>query len=505
MDKIDNRKQATPEQIESLITNLKLTLESSYHELYVDMMLMEALNKKMLDTIPNLDKEFIDKVLRVHSNVCYANMCLCVQMRASLKASLLVEKQFNIRRSVVTAHEIYKNLYGFGGITPWLEIEPLLQQKYLVKCEEIQTAADDYRLRYTQVSDLDTRNVAKHFSNNPEEFFDRMSLVDERSVSDRIVTLMKFLQPIHSLLVEELRQNLGIYYLILIDKPMPKQRFEAVGLITDDKLDAYKHGLTLNYEIVNGLFDKIGAVRAFASQNKLDITSIPEWKFLVDNNLVVHILYIFLDLASTYLAFARSDIFAEYQQNLAYLFLSAHEGFKKLYGFDENKRENTFWNRAVIAELQKLRDNTLLEEATVIEKRLLKLSQSEYLKDDEKAVIFSDIKTDKNTGRENAILALDCFIKPLKQEIIYDLSEFLSVMIDIVPLANKMLSLESAECNRRTHETFEKFRQMFDIIDASVAENVQDVDQLAGFNETTKKFRELIDDMESKLMGDKRS
>ena len=505
MDEIDNRKPATPEQIESMINNLKLTLESSYHELYVDMMLMEALNKKMLDTIPNLDKEYIDKMLRVHSNVCYANMCLCVQMRASLKASLFVEKQFIIRRSVVTAHEIFKNLYGFGGITQWLDIEPLLQQKYLVKCQEIQTAADDYRLRYAQVSDMDTRNVAKHFSNKPEEFYDRMSLVDERSVSDRIVSLMKFLQPIHSLLVEELRQNLGIYYLILIVKSMPKQRFEAVGLITDDKLEAFKHGLTLNYEIVIGLFDKIGAVRAFASQNKLEMTSIPEWQFLVDNNLVVHILYIFLDLASTFLAFTRSETFAEYQLNLAYLFLSAHEGFKKLYGFDENKKGNTFWNRAVIAELQKLHDNTLVEEAAVIEKRLSILSLSDYLKDDEKAMIFSDIKTDKNTGKENAILALDCFINPLNQAFINDLSEFLSVMIDIVHLANKMLSLESAESNRRTHETFEKFRQMFDKIDASVAENVKDVEQLAGFNETTKKFRALIDEMESKLLGDKRS
>ena len=180
-------------------------------------------------------------------------------------------------------------------------------------------------------------------------------------------------------------------------------------------------------------------------------------------------------------------------------------GFKKLYGFDENKKGNTFWNRAVIAELQKLHDNTLVEEATVIEKRLSILSLSDYLKDDEKAVIFSDIKTDKNTGKENAILALDCFINPLNQAFINDLSEFLSVMIDIVHLANKMLSLESAESNRRTHETFEKFRQMFDKIDASVAENVKDVEQLAGFNETTKKFRALIDEMESKLLGDKRS
>ena len=92
MDKTDNRKPATPEQIESIKTNLKLTIESSYHELYVDMVLLEALSQGMMDVIAILYKEYVRKVIRVHANVCYANLCLCVQLRASLKAELGVEK-----------------------------------------------------------------------------------------------------------------------------------------------------------------------------------------------------------------------------------------------------------------------------------------------------------------------------------------------------------------------------------------------------------------------------
>lgn len=45
MGEIDNKKPATPEQIESMKTNFNLTLESSYHELYVDRVLMEALKR----------------------------------------------------------------------------------------------------------------------------------------------------------------------------------------------------------------------------------------------------------------------------------------------------------------------------------------------------------------------------------------------------------------------------------------------------------------------------
>ena len=137
-----------------------------------------------------------------------------------------------------------------------------------------------------------------------------------------------------------------------------------------------------------------------------DLTQIPEWQFLVDNNMVAHVLYIYLDLISTFLAFTRSEIFAEYQQNLAYLFLSAHEGFKKLYGFNEETRDKSYWNRAVKAELAKLGDETLADEVNAIEERLERLSQSDYLKDDEMAAVFSDIKTNRKAGKENAILVL---------------------------------------------------------------------------------------------------
>lgn len=502
MDMIDNRQPASPEQIESMKTNFNLTLESSYHELYVDMVLMEALNQGLMDTTANFDKEYVSKIIRVHANVCYANLCLCVQLRASLKAKLGVEKQYIIRRSLVTAHEMYKYLYGFNGKrTFWRDIEPILRHSFPERCNEIAENADIYLKEYAQDKDCDTRNVAKHFSDNPAEFFERMFPVNERSVSDRIVALMRFLQPIHSVLVDELRNKLGLNYLVLWAMPMPQQRFESVGSINSEKLEAFKQGLAHYEGIVNGLFKQIGAVKKFAGQLNWDLTKIPEWQLLVDNNMVAHLLYIYLDLTSTFLAFTRSETFAEYQQNLAYLFLSTHEGFKKLYGFSEEARDKSYWNRSVKTELAKIDDKTLIDEVNTIEERLTRLSKSEYLKDDEMAAVFSDIKTNKKTGIENAILVLDYFMRPVRHDNIKDLEVFLFVMNDIVRLVNKILALESAESSRRMHETFDHFRQMFDKIDAAIAENVKDVEQAEGFNETTRKFRALIDSLEGKAMG----
>ena len=502
MVKIDNRKPATLGQIERMKDTFKLTLESSYHELYVDMVLMEGFNQGLMDSITNLDKEYIGKVLRVHANVCYANLCLCVQMRASLKAPLNVEKQYIIRRSVVTAHEMYKYLYGFNGKqTLWLDIESQLRQSYPERCAEIADNADKYLNEYAQDEDGDTRDVAKHYSNNPEEFFERMSNVSERSESDRIAALMGFLQPIHTLLVEELRNKLGLHYLLLWKEPMPKQTFTAVGMIEGEKLETFKQGLLHYDKIVHGFFRQISAVKKIAGQYNWDVNQMPEWAFMVKDNMVAHILYIYLDLTATFLAFTRSDTFAEYQQNLAYLFLSAHEGFKKLYGFGEKSRDKSFWYRSVKAESVKLGDESLSEEVKAIEERLDRLSQSDYLKDEDMAVVFSHIETNKKAKKENAILVLDYFRKPVSQENLKDLSDFLFIMNDIVRLVNKVLSLQSAESNRRLQEKLDSFRQMFDKIDSMIAENVKDAEQIEGFNESTKKFRALIDDIEGKMMG----
>ncbi len=82
MNEGDNKKPATSEQIEILKVSLKMTLESSYHELYVDMVLLEAFSKGLMDDMGAETKEFAENLVKVHANVCYANLCLCVQLRA---------------------------------------------------------------------------------------------------------------------------------------------------------------------------------------------------------------------------------------------------------------------------------------------------------------------------------------------------------------------------------------------------------------------------------------
>lgn len=151
MEVEEGKRPASPETIKNLTMNLLQTIESTYHEMYVDMVLTEALRQGIIDEVEGVDRDYIEKVIRVHANVCYVVFSLCVQCRASLKSLLNVEKQYNIRRSVVTGHEMYKYLYGFTGkSTPWKEIEPILSAKYPEKCAEIAAAADEFLQKYAQ-------------------------------------------------------------------------------------------------------------------------------------------------------------------------------------------------------------------------------------------------------------------------------------------------------------------------------------------------------------------
>ena len=430
----DLRIPASKETIERLKVNMLLTLETSYQELFKDMALMKLLNGDKKELLKNLDKGYLENILRLHANVCYANLSLCAQCRASLKSKLATEKQYNIRRSVVTAHEMYKYLYGFTEKqTLWQEIEQQLRVKYPSECESIVVASDDYFKKYAQENDGTLRNVAKHYSGNPSEFFRNMETVTERSVTDRIVALMAFLQPIHNLLVKELEIGFGELYVEVMSKPMPPQKLEVVGIGKQDKVDALQEGIEHYAGIVDKLMNTMVNAEKFCKEKGVDVSESPEWNVLIENNIGLHIIFIYLDTMITFRAFTWSELFSEQRLNLAYLIVSVHEGFKKLYGFNENKRQGTFWNRAIKSVVLASGDEQLQKQMAEVEAKLDKLSKSNILNDEGMIDAFTHNGMMKGGG-EYVFNVLDYFTKPVSKEDMDDLTAFLRVMSDVMKL-----------------------------------------------------------------------
>ena len=489
----DKRKPASNEAIARLRLNMLLTLETSYQELYTDMALMKLLMESEQELLKNLDKSYLAKILRVHANVCYANMCICAQCRASLKSKLDVEIRYNIRRCVVTAHEMYKYLYGFTEKqTLWQEVEQQLRAKYPSECESIAEAADDYLKKYAHAADGTLRNVAKHYSNNPEEFFRNMETVTERSVTDRIVALMAFLQPIHNLLVKELKGGLGELYVRAMAEPMPHQKLEVVGIGTQDKVDAMQGGIEHYASIMDELMNKLSTVGKICKEKGLDVSTTAEWKTLIENNIGLHILFIYLDTMITFRAFTWSECYSEQRQNLACLIVSVHEGFKKLYGFNENKRQGTFWNRAIKGTVLANGDEQLKDQMKEVESRLDKLSKSAILNDEGMIDAFTHNGKMKDGG-EYVFAVLDYFIKPVSKEDMDDLTAFLRVMSDVMKLELAVLDVQNQVNQAKIDAMFQGYIDQLDEYKAKACEITNDP-------EVRNKACEMFEQMKTKML-----
>lgn len=61
MDSEDRKRPASAETIKNLTVNLSQTIESTYHEMYVDMVLTEASRQGILDEVEGVDKDYIEK------------------------------------------------------------------------------------------------------------------------------------------------------------------------------------------------------------------------------------------------------------------------------------------------------------------------------------------------------------------------------------------------------------------------------------------------------------
>lgn len=501
----DKRKPASKETIEILKANMLLTLETSYQELYKDMALMKLLMEDKHGLLKNQDKNYLDNILRLHANVCYANMCLCAQCRASLKSELDVEKRYNIRRSVVTAHEMYKYLYGFTEKqTLWQEVERQLRVKYPSECESIAEAAADYLKKYAQAADGTLRNVAKHYSNNPEEFFRNMETVTERSVTDRIVALMAFLQPIHNLLVNELKGGLGELYVRAMAEPIPHQKLKVVGIGTQDKVDAMQGGIEHYASIVDGLMNKLSTVGKICKEKGLDVSTTAEWKTLIEDNIGLHILFIYLDTMITFRAFTWSECYSEQRQNLAYLIVSVHEGFKKLYGFNENSRQGTFWNRAIKGTVLANGDEQLKDQMKEVESRLDKLSKSAILNDEGMIDTFTHNGKMKDGG-EYVFAVLDYFIKPVSKEDMDNLSAFLRVMNDVMKLELSVMDVQNRMSQAKSDAMFQGFIDKLDEYTAKACEMTEDSDACDKIRESFEQIKAMILDVKQKLYGNRGS
>ena len=492
---------ATQEQIENLKNCTLLTIKSLYKEISMDLLFNEALkDDRLSDILALVDKRYLENLIKVHSNVCSKLMSLNVQARNSLRVTLDVEKQYNLKHTVVDTHELYKYLYGFKqSTTMWKELKQVLVMFYPQECKDIDDAAEEYRCKYALDEDKTLRDVSEHYSNNPQEFYENISLVNERAVMDRLLALLRFAQPIHSLLVKELIEKMGVVYTVAYLREIPSQTFDFIGKLNVELDKVMADGLVHYNGLIDSVMSKMSVAGVVKEKMDIDITKDPNWALLAQNNITLHILYIYLDTMSIFRAFAGSEDFAEKRLNLAYFQMSAHEGFKKLYGFNDRDKEKSFWNRAIKAELQKLQDENMNQTMARIEERLETLSKNDYIKDNNIVTVLTHSGPNKN-GVEAPFAILDSFRQQVKKEDLDALTEFLHLMNEIVRFNNGVMHLENKISIKKTTDSLEEMKQMILDVESKVLAGLKDPDQITQWKESMDKMKAVFSDFE-RLLG----
>ena len=171
----------------------------------------------------------------------------------------------------------------------------------------------------------------------------------------------------------------------------------------------------------------------------------------------------------------------------------------KLYGFDEKKRSETYWNRAIKQSLIQTDDEQLTEEAERIEHKLEELSTKALLKDEDMIAAFTHVGTIKKIQTESTFAVLDYFRKDVKKEDMDVLTEYLFVLNDIIRLYNKVMNWESERSKQERELTFAGYFEQIDKIDKLVEQNAKDEALLAKWRESSEKMREMLRKFEKML------
>jgi hypothetical protein len=448
-------KEATKETIKKLEDNMLDTGQDLYYQIIQDYMLETATQKGRLDKDVS-DKELFIKLIRFNSNLSLMIMEACSIFRAELIADNSFEKRFLLKRLIMIIHEGYKYIFGFSKKKTFGEqflSSMMSQNEEAVK--SIEKAQNKYLQQYGNNTIKILRDVAKHYSYDSLEFYYCIKDLNERDVSDMYCSFMAFSQPLFSLSIKKLREEAGLWYLAIKLQELEVQKIRS--FIDEELLNQFNHSISKYGSIIDSINSK--SINASKVLEQFDIDSNnKDLKPFLSDNVSMHIFYTIMDVLCALKAFANSVEYYEQSLNLAYLRLSIHEGFKKLYGFNNNDRKKSFWTRLkndfseVLPEMN--------SEINAIEINLNRLMAYDYVTN-ENVVIFTHFGETKHQNIPYDVV-LNFFGNNKEEKNFAIILDIIRVFNSILPLVSRLMEENVRLSNERTRKDIEAWKMKFD-------------------------------------------
>lgn len=437
---------ATPAQIEQI----KNTIKGAMEKIYGDLMLYYAFTKalslsKTCDVLPEHDKEYVKRLIGLHANISDSLLCLSVLLLCNFRAEEPTEKRFLLRRIVVVCHELYKYLYGFTKkLTDWELIALKLENKYPGECAELKAKGEKYLKKYGQSEDKILRDVSNHYSDKPFEFFKYISTINEKGQTDRALMMLSIVHPLSLLLMKEvgnvLPKSNGNTPVEIKNVVVNRQ---LADVFTDELLRETQRHIKHRKEIVRTQVQRVIGCEKFAAKYGYDMTKDKRWSLLKDDNIVLHIMYLQLDIMVLSLAMGRAENSLEEKMILAYMVASVHEGFKKIYGFTEAARVKSLWHRYAISRQDFVKDNNLNSEIRIVTGVLEAFAEKDYLRNPIVALFLSHVGYVRDLDGDSSNAMVNYLMQEDHKTELAGVVSFMRFLNELVNVSSKLLSYEN--------------------------------------------------------------
>jgi len=350
------------------------------------------INKKHINEL-RLWKELIK--LNIASMII--SLDLLTFLRANFKSASTTEKRCNLKYINVITIEGYKYFFGLkkDDKTNAIQlnisnIKTFLNDENLnIKINNILIHAEEFKNKYAQSIHIDSRNFSVHYDNKPIRVYDNIVQLDENIEVQKVSAFLAILEPLSSLTSEFIANNIESLKKLL--KSLTPYDLSIKEIINSFRDKDNKLATKLNSQItefgkcLDSIVTSCNMPQSIANKLMVGENFAKAFNPIIESTyLGIHLHFIYLDLACAIKAYLNSDFYLEKQMNLRRIRVVLYEGFKKIYGFKNNQESNSFWRKYIYNILQSSTDSTIISKLTATEKELIKLSEYQDLKDDQK-------------------------------------------------------------------------------------------------------------------------
>ncbi len=339
---------ASKETIENLYKNMGINFS-----LFVPLLSTYTQSLEQIDRDNTKDEEeadFSELLLKLNTFSLLINLDLSAFLRADFRSISNPEKRCNLKYINVILIEGYSYLFGFKKqkkYALWSILKKTAEQiddKDLINdINNIEKQANAFRDIYAERKDREDRNLSVHYDSDPQKVYDLLLNINEDVEVKKTNAFLEILENINILINNHIQK----YHKTISSNPKNICIYEKINHFKDknNKLfNELERSITSYSNQLDSIISKCRTSKNIQEKFGLDDIFISELAPLVESvNPGIHILFIYLDLASAVRAYLSSEFYIEKQLNLRRIHIVCYEGFKHIYGYSDRDIEQSFW------------------------------------------------------------------------------------------------------------------------------------------------------------------